>query len=65
MNGKIQSDVNISIFDCYGRVVFQQQVETTNLDNRVGINLNYLSAGLYMVSLSTANGKLAKTLVIE
>jgi hypothetical protein len=65
MNGKIQSDVNISIFDCYGRVVFQQQVETTNLDNRVGINLNYLSAGLYTVSLSTSNGKLAKTLIIE
>ncbi len=62
---RVQSYLRIQVYDITGKQVFDERMENPRLRNRIEINPEGLSKGLYFVRLSSGNGTGVQRLIIH
>ncbi|WP_452226540.1 T9SS type A sorting domain-containing protein [Lacinutrix cladophorae] len=64
MNTILDEDINLSVYDVRGRVVYDKKFMNTSSFNET-ITLDHVQSGLYLVKIKSGNKSIIKKLIIE
>ena len=65
INATESFDVNLQVINLAGQIVSQKSVALSNGDNKIDLNVEGMSNGVYFVKIASAKGTLSKKLIIQ
>ncbi|MBN8696587.1 MAG: endonuclease [Bacteroidetes bacterium] len=64
-NSSNNQNLNVNVYDIFGRVVARKQTTVSNGNNTIEMNLEGLSKGLYSIEIVTDSGRKSEKLIID